>query len=32
MQMVVRMMIEDVASVSKPMVGEKIGSYNRKFA
>ncbi len=26
------MMIADVGSVSKPMVGEEIGSYNRKFA
>jgi hypothetical protein len=26
------MMISDIAEVEKPIVGEKIGSYNRKFA
>ena len=32
LQQLIAMMIADVGSVSKPMVGEEIGSYNRKFA
>lgn len=32
LQEIIKLMIADVGSLSKPMIGEQIGSYNRKFA
>lgn len=32
LQEIVMMMMRDVAATEKPLVGEQIGGYNRKFA